>query len=58
MFVSNLDGDELYTFGVRGDAPGQFVEPSGVSVDVFGNVLIADSKNDRLQVSYSFLITY
>ena len=36
--------------GGLGKGPGQFKEPSGVTVDEYGNLLVADSKNNRVQV--------
>lgn len=32
----------------------QFFEPSGISVDNYGNIAIGDSKNNRVQVGQSW----
>ena len=45
-----LTGKVRTTFGSYGTGPGQFNEPSGVTVDQCGNVLVADSRNNRVQV--------
>jgi sugar lactone lactonase YvrE len=38
-----------FSFGSTGRLPGQFMSPSSVSLDSFGNVLIADTGNNRIQ---------
>jgi DNA-binding beta-propeller fold protein YncE len=45
------DGTWLATYGgvAAGGAPGQFTEPLGVAVGPGGEVLVADTRNDRLQ---------
>ncbi len=43
------DGVPLLRFGERGVGAGQFVEPTGVSVDCHGLVTVADSDNNRVQ---------
>ena len=50
VFVTDLYGKQLWRFGQFGSMPGQFREPSGVAADSCGNLVIADSKNDRIQV--------
>lgn len=55
VYVSKLDGSPLAQFGRRGATPyrclpGEMFEPSGVTIDGARNVLIGDSKNDRIQV--------
>ena len=37
------------TFGVKGDKPGRFNEPSGICVDSAGNIYAADTVNGRIQ---------
>ncbi|RUS80170.1 hypothetical protein EGW08_012059 [Elysia chlorotica] len=50
MYLSDLYGQALRRFGSIGYQNGQFVEPSGVTVDRNGYWLVADSRNDRVQV--------
>jgi DNA-binding beta-propeller fold protein YncE len=40
----------LRKWGSRGSGDGQFSYPLGVAVDASGNVFVADSDNDRIQV--------
>ncbi|XP_070540925.1 uncharacterized protein [Ptychodera flava] len=49
VYITTLEGKLLRKFGQKGMGPGQFNEPSGVTVDSKGNILVADSKNDRIQ---------
>jgi tripartite motif-containing protein 2/3/tripartite motif-containing protein 71 len=42
-------GDKLGSFGSKGSGPGQFNEPSSVTVDDDGNILVADTMNNRIQ---------
>jgi DNA-binding beta-propeller fold protein YncE len=46
------DGTHLATYGglAAGDAPGQFTEPLGLATGPGGEVVVADSRNDRLQM--------
>jgi hypothetical protein len=37
-------------FGGHGRANGEMTEPSGLYIDSGGNIISADSKNDRIQV--------
>lgn len=37
-------------WGTRGNGPGQFVLPHGITVDSAGRVYVADRQNDRVQV--------
>ena len=39
----------LGTIGSPGSAPGQFLYPVGIATDVFGNVYVADSGNNRVE---------
>ena len=45
------DGTPLAVYGgtAAGNAPGQFTEPLGVAVGPGGEVLVADTRNDRVQ---------
>lgn len=45
------DGTHLATYGgvAAGSAPGQFTEPLGVAVGPGGELVVADTRNDRLQ---------
>ena len=47
------DGVELpapRVFGGPGAGPGQFAEPRGVAADVRGNLYVADTKNNRIEI--------
>ena len=46
------DGTPLAVYGgtAAGSAPGQFTEPLGVAVGPGGEVLVADTRNDRVQL--------
>ncbi|BFY98623.1 hypothetical protein BsWGS_01663 [Bradybaena similaris] len=50
MYLSDLNGHTLGSFGGYGAQPGSFKEPSGITVDAVGNWIVGDSKNNRLQV--------
>ena len=43
------DGKPLQVFGESGEGEGQLNMPWGLTVDQFGDVLVADWKNDRIQ---------
>ena len=47
--VLSPNGTKLRSFGTRGSGPGQFLAPVGVTVDDEDNILVADSKNHRIQ---------
>ncbi|MDY7002244.1 MAG: 6-bladed beta-propeller, partial [Thermodesulfobacteriota bacterium] len=47
---SMRDGDFLFEFGGKGWRRGWFQFPSDISVDMDGNVLVADTFNNRVQV--------
>lgn len=51
MQVFNTDGEFLLKFGSNGEGNGQFNAPTGVAVDVNGNIIVADWGNSRIQVS-------
>ena len=48
--VFDLEGNFLSKFGTGGSGDGQFQIPSGVDVDASGNIYVADTGNDRIQV--------
>lgn len=51
VYKTSLQGDMELAFGHFGKAKGQMNEPSGIHVDGDGKaILVADSKNNRLQV--------
>lgn len=50
MQVFNTDGEFLLKFGSNGEGNGQFNAPTGVAVDVNGNIIVADWGNSRIQV--------
>ena len=39
--------------GSEGTKDGEFTRPNGVTVDDEGNIIVADSRNDRIQVNFS-----
>ena len=45
-----LEGVELARWGSYGSGPGQFQQPLGITVDLAGNVYVADTENHRIQV--------
>ena len=54
---------QAHAWGGKGDTPGKFNEPSGISVDKNGNIYIADAVNSRIQVfdenaKFKFWIDY
>ncbi len=52
MYISNLEGVKQREFGgfAKSSQPGKVKEPSGVWADSLGNILVGDSRNDRVQV--------
>ncbi|MEB3187172.1 MAG: carboxypeptidase regulatory-like domain-containing protein [bacterium] len=42
-------GTYLSEFGGMGPAPGQFNQPTGVTIDADGNVYVSDTQNNRIQ---------
>lgn len=50
VYISDLTGNKLGQFGRYGKLPGEMNEPSGISLDQVGNILVGDSRNDRVQV--------
>ncbi len=49
--VFDTTGQFLYSFGSNGEGNGQFNAPTGIAVDSFDNILVADWGNSRIQVS-------
>ena len=50
VMVYTLDGQLVHEFGGRGSDPGRFNGPCGICVDDDGQVYVADTTNNRLQV--------
>ena len=51
VYVMNLEDMKTRTFGKMGKREGQFVDPAGLVTDSFGNFIVADAGNNRLQAS-------
>jgi len=49
------DGNLIRTFGGKGQGSGQFKDPAGVVCDEDGFIIIADSRNHRIQVFHVFM---
>jgi peptidylamidoglycolate lyase len=43
------DGKYLFSWGVKGDRPGEFNIPHAIDIDSSGNVYVADRENRRIQ---------
>jgi len=50
VFILNKDGTESELFGSRGHEGGEFRDPTGLVVDDDGTMMVADSRNHRLQL--------
>ncbi|XP_062600683.1 uncharacterized protein LOC134262320 [Saccostrea cucullata] len=50
VYITDNCGEVLFKFGEYGVHSGQFKEPSGVTTDQQGHMLIGDSKNNRIQI--------
>jgi DNA-binding beta-propeller fold protein YncE len=48
--VFDADGNLLHLWGGSGDSAGSFEEPVGIDVDAAGNIYVADTWNQRVQV--------
>ena len=48
--VFDISGSFLYKIGERGHGPGQFCRPEYLSVNKFGQLLVCDAVNNRIQV--------
>ena len=53
--LSLRDNSSVRVFGTPGKADGQFADPAGLVSDSFGNFIVADAGNNRLQVIIYFL---
>jgi len=51
-YKTDYEAQPLLNIGKFGRAPGEFNEPSGITKDGDDIILIADSRNDRIQVSH------
>jgi len=51
-YKTDYEAKPLLNIGKYGRAPGEFNEPSGITKDGDDIVLIADSRNDRIQASH------
>ena len=49
VFMLTCEGEFLTSFGTRGNEPGEFNTPCGITVDKNGVLYVSDSSNDRLQ---------
>jgi len=50
IYVMTLGRQSVRKFGKAGKAIGEFRDPAGLVVDSYGNMIIADAGNNRLQV--------
>ena len=50
VYTFTLDGGYVGKFGTKGTARGELDSPHGVTVDINGFVLVADSGNDRVSI--------
>ena len=57
LYKTDYEGNPLLDIGKYGRAPGEFNEPSGITKDGDDIILVADSRNDRIQVSIIIFLT-
>jgi len=50
IYTLNTDGNHAEMFGSSGTGSGQFQDPAGLVLDDNGNIIVADSRNHRLQI--------
>lgn len=50
VYVLSMPKNVVRTFGESGKNPGQLGDPAGLVVDSYGNTIVADAGNHRLQV--------
>ncbi|XP_078603164.1 protein meiotic P26-like [Branchiostoma floridae x Branchiostoma japonicum] len=50
VFVYSEDGDLLFQFGGHGHNDGQLSDPRGICTDRLGNIIVADSGNNRVEM--------
>ncbi len=48
--VFKTDGTPLFYFGKKGQEPGEFKSPLGLTVDTRGRIYVADTGNHRIQI--------
>ena len=48
--IFDTNGTFIHCFGKEGREEGEFTEPCGVTVDIFGNLFVSDTLNDRIVV--------
>ncbi len=49
VIVYDVDGNELFRFGERGEGPGQFIFPTSIALDRHGNIYVGEyGGNDRI----------
>lgn len=53
VYVMSLKDMKVKTFGSQGKGDGQFIDPAGLVTDPYGNFIVADAGNHRLQVMKS-----
>lgn len=54
VFVCDVNSGDLWLdFGRRGRMAGEMFSPSGITFDGTGNMLVADSKNQRIQAIFA-----
>ena len=56
IYTTDFHGNMTHSFGRVGRNGGEFNEPSGITCDSSGMLLIADSRNDRIEVSIPIAI--
>jgi DNA-binding beta-propeller fold protein YncE len=49
ILLYDSNGQSLGTIGAGGAGPGQFFRPHGMTVDLTGNLFVADTDNHRVQ---------
>ena len=47
--ASSIQAKLIFSFGQKGEAPGQLSSPLGISTDPKGNIYVADTGNNRIQ---------
>ena len=50
VYMTDLRGNMQHQFGGFGHAQGLFNNPAGITTDAFGNMLIADRRNNKIQI--------
>ena len=46
------DSDSMFirSFGSKGDKDGEFLHPTGITIDIKGRLIVADRDNHRIQI--------